>query len=201
MRDEMRNQSKVTTRIILAIAIFGILTLTWALNVGLTSAETGGVSASGTNNAKLTVTIADATADFGSNMDPSGLDSTSTDTVTDVQGSTGNQGSYYVWKSGGMDVTVQSNKVWNGTVVATENAGTSASLTIASGALRYVETTAPTSYADCSGGSAFATTAGTWKSSVAKGSNTYNMYYCLRVDWDDDPGSFSSSVTYSATQA
>ena len=100
-----------------------------------------------------------------------------------------------------MNVTVKSNKVWNGTVVATENAGTSASLTIASGALRHVESTEPTTYAACSGGTAFTTTAGTWKSSVAKGSNTYTMYYCLRVDWDDDPGSFSSSVTYTATQA
>ena len=80
----MRNQLKVKTRTLLAIGILGILTLTWALNVGLTNAETGGVSASGTNNAKLTVTIADSTADFGSNMDPSGLDSTSIDTVTDV---------------------------------------------------------------------------------------------------------------------
>jgi hypothetical protein len=187
---------KLTTLIAL-----GTLVSALALNVSLAGAEVGGVTASGTNNAKITVTIADASADFGSNLDPSGIDSNSSDTALDYQGSSGNQGSFYVWKSGGMAVSVKSNKVWNGTVQAAENIGTSTSMSIASGVLTYVESSAPTTYAACSAGTAFATTASTWKSSVAKGSSAYTVYYCLRVDWDDDPGTFSSSITYTATQA
>ena len=181
---------KLTTLIAL-----GTLVSALALNVSLAGAEVGGVTASGTNNAKITVTIADAFADFGSNLDPSGIDSNSSDTALDYQGS------FYVWKSGGMAVSVKSNKVWNGTVQAAENIGTSTSMSIASGVLTYVESSAPTTYAACSAGTAFATTASTWKSSVAKGSSAYTVYYCLRVDWDDDPGTFSSSITYTATQA
>ena len=173
------------------------------MSAGVAGAATGGVSASGTNNAKITVTITDAGSDFGSNLDPEGTNSASTDTVLDYQGSTGNQGSYYVWKAAGagVNVEVKSNKVWNGTVEATENGGTATSMTVASGVLKYAETTEPTTYSACDSGTAFATTAATWKSSVAKGANTYTYFYCLRVDWSDDVGTFSSSVTYTATQA
>ena len=182
--------------------IISIAILASVLTSNLVSAETGGVSASGTNNAKITVTIADGTSDFGTNLDPEGTDSNSSDTVADQQGSTGNQGSYYVWSAAGsgLSVEVKSNKVWSGTVEASENAGTSTSMSISGGVMTYAES-APASYSDCSSATAFTTTAASWKTSVAKGKNTYTHYYCLRVDWDDDPGTFSSSVTYTATQS
>ena len=191
---------KILSVVGIVVAVVIVLT---RLGVGVAGAATGQVSASATNNAKITVTVTDASSDFGTNLDPEGTDSASTDTVLDYQGSTGSQGSYYAWKAAGsgLDVEVKSNKVWSGTVVATENTGTATSMTIASGVLKYVETTEPTTYSACDGGTAFATSAATWKTSVAKGTNTYTYFYCMRVDWDDDPGTFSSSVTYTATQA
>ena len=118
---------------------------------GGVSAETAVVSIAGTNNASLTIKIADATADLGSNLDPDGTDSNSVDIVFDYQGSAGNQGTYYIWKSGGAGNTIEvrSNKAWSGALVATENSGTATSMTILSGVLRYVEGLEPTSYQDC----------------------------------------------------
>lgn len=182
----------------MVVAIIAIATILPA------TAETGNVSVSGTNNAKITVAVGDGSAEFGTSLDPSGADSNSSDSVVDFQGSSGNQGSYYVWQAGGGSgnvVTVKSNKPWDGTVQASENSGTSTSMTVASGVLRYAEGTAPASYSGCTNATAFQSTAQTWKSSVAKGKSTYAHFYCLRVDWDDDPGTFSSNVTYTVTQA
>jgi len=187
----------IATATMLVVAIIAIATTLPA------TAETSNVSVSGTNNAKITIGIGDGTADFGTNLDPSGANSNSSDTVVDSQGSSGNEGSYYVWAAGGSGnlVTVKSNKSWNGTIEASENSGSSTSMTVSSGVLRYAEGSAPASYSDCSGATSFQTTAQTWKSSVAKGKSTYAHFYCLRVDWDDDPGIFSSNVTYTVTQA
>ena len=190
-------------RIVLGAMLVAALVLA-ALPVNPAWAEVGAVTASGQNNAKITITIGDASADFGTNLDPEGTDSNSTpDTVLDYQGSTGNEGSYYVWKAGGtgLSIGVKSNKVWNGTYEATENGGTATSMTIAGGVLLFSEGSEPTTYALCGAATAFTTTPTSWVSSVAKGKTTYTHYYCLRVDWDDDPGTFSSSVTYTVTQA
>jgi len=190
------------TAIGLGIAVVvGILVAVMALPAG---AASGGVSGSGTNNAKITITLSDTTADFGTNLDPSGAASNSGDVVESNVGSSGNEGAYYEWKASGgtgLTIEVKSNKAWDGTVQATENSGTSSSMTIASGALRYVEGSQPTSYATCAAGTAFQTTAQTWKSNVAKGKSSYVQYYCLRVDWTDDPGTFASTTTYTVTQA
>jgi hypothetical protein len=119
--------------------------------------------------------------------------------VVNYPGTTGNQGSYYVWKSSGsgLTVTVKSNKVWNGTIAASENSGTASSMTIASGVLRY-DSTAPTSYDQAAADTAFTTDAAIWQTGHAKGTSEFTFYYSLRVDWDDDPGTFASTVTYSA---
>ncbi len=181
--------------------VAGILVAVMAIPAG---AASGGVSASGTNNANITITLSDSTADFGTNLDPSGTASNSSDTVQANAGSTGNQGAYYEWKANGgsgLSIQIKSNKTWNGTVAASENSGTSASMTVASGALRYAEGSEPTSYGTCASGTAFASTAQTWKSNVTKGVNSYTQYYCLRVDWTDDPGTFASNTTYTVTQA
>ncbi|MBI4336595.1 MAG: hypothetical protein HY683_02025 [Chloroflexi bacterium] len=186
---------------VLAAAVV-MLALLVALSAARVGAEQGGVSASAEGQAKITITISDGTSDFGTNLDPTCPASNSTDTVDGLAGSSGNQGCYYAWKSGGsgMTVTVKSNKTWNGTVLASENTGTSASITVASGALRWTAT-APASYSECASATAFGATAQSWQSSVGKGTNSYAYYYCLRVDWNDDPGTFSSSATYEVTQA
>jgi len=163
-------------------------------------AETQAVVASGTNIAKITVSVDDTSATFGTNLDPSGTDSNSIDTVLDYQGSSGNQGSYYMWSVSGVAVAVKSNKVWNGTLSATENGGTATSMTVLSGVLKYSEGVEPNSYINCGLSTSFTTAPASWKASVAKGKYTYIHYYCLRVDWDDDPGTFSSTVTYTVTQ-
>jgi hypothetical protein len=95
---------------------------------------------------------------------------------------------------------VKSNLTWDGTVAATENGGTSTSISIASGALRYA-TTAPGSYAAAAGATALTTSADNpsgWLGH-ARGVSTFHYYYVLRVDWNDDLGSFSSTVTYSVS--
>ena len=185
----------------LAVAL-GLGTAFAALGVASpASAATGTVTVTATNNATISISIADTTAAFGTNLDPSGTDSNSSDGVFDFQsaGTPPATGSYYVWKTGGVAVSVASNTTWNGTVSASANTGTSTSMTIASGALRWKDGSAPASYSDCSSATSFTSTAGTWKSNVSKGNNTYTTYYCLRDDWTDDPGTFASTVTYTAT--
>src|SRR3989304_381824 len=122
------------------IGVVAVLGLLLALALGLTlggsaGGVTGGVTASGTAADKITITIADATADFGTTMDAACTAAGSSDTVTGYDGSSGNEGCAYAWKAAGsgLSVTVKSNKTWNGTIVATENAGTATGLTIAGG--------------------------------------------------------------------
>lgn len=160
----------------------------------------GSVSVQATNNSAITLSVSDGSADFGSNLDPLGTDSNSSDRgqVSDFQS---DSGSYYVWRSGGGNgvvVTVKSNKSWTGSVSASPNTGTSRSLTIESGALRY-NTSSPRDYWDAALSPAFSTSGTDFEVTGTKGVHTYNYFYNLRVNWDDDPGTLSSTVTYSAT--
>ena len=151
----------------------------------------------------ITVTISDTSAEFGSNLDPSGVGSNSSDSVVAYASSGGVEGAYYVWRDqsgAGLTVTVKSNLPWSGTTIATENTGTSPSMTVASGVWRYSEGSEPASYTDCAGATVLTLTAATWKSSVPAGINPYTHYHCLRIDWIDDPGGFVSSLTYEVTQ-
>jgi hypothetical protein len=196
MKNRMMKKVLIALTAGVVVAVVAVATVIPAMAVS------GNVTVSGTNNAKITISVEDTSAAFGTNLDPSGPDSNSSDSVVDFQGTTGNQGSYYVWKAGGSGntITVKSNKSWNGTVAASENTGTSTSMTVASGAMRYAEAVVPTSYSDAAGGVAFQTTGQAWKSSVAKGVNSYTHFYSLRVDWNDDPGTFASTITYEVTQ-
>jgi len=153
--------------------------------------------------ASVTVTISDSTADFGTNLAPGGASPNSPDVVVGFQDGPGTPGSYYVWKGAtgaGVTITVDSSKAWSGTLQASENSGTSSSMTIAGGVLGWVETTAPSSYAACQAAAVFRSSAQTWKSNVAKGTRSYVQFYCLRINWNDDPGTFGSNVTYTVTQ-
>ncbi len=146
-----------------------------------------------------TVTLDDISADFGTMLEPSGVVSDSTDAVTVFTGSLPDEGACYVWAGAGgagLSIHIKSNMPWNGSIQVSENTGTSG-LNIAGGSLRYVEGTAPTSYADgCVNSTAFDTSGNTWKSNNGPGDLTYSHWYALRVRWSDVPGTFSSTVTY-----
>ncbi|MFN0073500.1 MAG: hypothetical protein ACKVVP_18620 [Chloroflexota bacterium] len=158
----------------------------------------GTVTVTGTNNAVITITITDTTAAYGTSLQPDG--SGTGGEISSVTGSSGNQGAYYIWTPSSVpNVSVKSNAAWSGTVDASANGGTSTSMSIASGVLRWC-TAVPGGYAAAAACTSFATTAQSWVASGALGTNTYTHYYGLRVDWNDTIGTFSSTVTYSVTQ-
>jgi hypothetical protein len=186
----------IGTTALMATIIAVILTAT-------AGAASGNVNVSGTNNAKISVSISDLTADFGT-FDPTGSISSGDEVDDSLTSSSGNQGVCLLWSAlgaTGVEVRVHSNKPWTGTLAATENGGTSTSLTLANGDFRY-HTSAPVNYSACNtGGTAFSTGGATFEADGARGVSTYNHYYSLTVDWDDVPGTFSSTVTYTATQS
>jgi hypothetical protein len=162
------------------------------------SADTGTIAVSATNNAKLTMTIGTSSANFGASLDPTGAGASGQASAT-APSTSGDQGVYYVWSPSAPLVTVKSNKTWNGSMQATENTGSAASLSLASGALRF-GTTLPHTYDDARNGSAFSSTATSWQANHIKGVSSFSYNYYLRVDWSDDPGTFNSTVTYTASQ-
>ena len=86
-------KKKISRTIPIAI---GIVLASFVASTGIpVKADTTGLIASAENNAALTVTVSDTSADFGTNLDPKGTDSNSPDVVNDYQGSSGNQGTYY----------------------------------------------------------------------------------------------------------
>jgi hypothetical protein len=184
-----------------ALAIAGVLLVTLAIAIPASAAQgTGSVTVQATNNAAITIAVSDGTADFGTNIDPLGTDSNSSDVnqVVDFQDASG---SYYVWRSNGgngLTITVKSNKSWTGSVVATENTGTSKSMTVESGVLRF-RPTIPANYYDAALSQPFTLTSLSFEAAGTKGVHSYSHYYALRVSWADDPGTFVSSVAYSAT--
>ena len=166
------------------------------------SASQDSVQVSGTNDGKTTISISDTSASFG-RIDPAGSEPDSDDVVESFQGTQEDQGSYYVWKSdagAGLRVVVKSNRSWSGTVRATENSGTARTMSIASGALRYVEGDPPLSYDDCASAPALTVADAPWKTEAPAGVHTFVHYYCLRSGWSDEPGSFRSSVIYTVSQ-
>lgn len=184
-----------------AIVVAGASTLALAFALPVSAdPDSGSVTVRATNNAAITLSVSDGTADFGTNLDPLGTNSNSSD-FNQVQDFQEANGSYYVWKSnggGGLVVTVKSNKSWTGGVAASPNTGSSASMSIDSGVLRYTES-APSNYWDAALATAFTNRESGFEAAGTKGVHTYNHFYALRVNWEDDPGTFASSVTYSAT--
>ena len=190
---------------ILAMGLVGLFALLTTSSAGAV-ADT--VAATGTNNAKITLTLSGDsgdTADMGTALDPDGSTASSTDTVTAYVEPTGDIGAYYAWEGSGgsgLTVKVKSNKVWDGSVGASENSGTAGQITIANGSFTFTEDSDPASYADCDAGTDFVVSpaANAWKDDVAKGVNSYVHRYCLRTLWTDDPGTFISTVTYTVIQ-
>lgn len=161
---------------------------------------TGSIKVEARNNAAITLSVSDGTADFGANLDPLGTKSDSSDT-NQVESFLGSGGSYYVWRSGtgnGLTVSVKSNVPWTGTVVASDNVGSSESMTVKSGVLRY-SPVLPQDYYGAALSTAFTNHETAFEEAGAKGIHDYRYFYALRVGWDDDPGTFESAVTYSVT--
>ncbi len=185
------------------VAVLSFILAALAILVPITSHNVEGqaagtVTVTATNNAKITISISDATAAYGVNVAPDGTGTGGE--ITSVTSTTGTEGAYYIWTPSITPlVRVKSNKTWNGTIAAAENSGSSSSMTISSGALRY-STSVPGTYSAASSELAFTTAAADWQTNHAKGNSTYTFYYLLRVDWTDDPGTFSSTVTYSVSQ-
>lgn len=117
--------------------------------------------------------------------------------VTGVTSTTNASGAYYV-KSAAQTVTVTSNAPWTGYCRAGENTGP-AGIFVTNERLewRLVDdaTWRPFSVPAYS-----APYDNTCFASRRTGANTYQYEYRLRVDWTDDPGTFSVVVNYVATQ-
>jgi hypothetical protein len=181
----------------LAVAL-GLSASMLTMGSGLAANDTVVVSANITS--RLSITIQDQNANFGTGLGPDGL-GTFPGNVTAVTSNAGNRGAYYIWapNSTGDNITVRSNAAWNGSVAATENSNSPATITIANGSLRY-RTSIPASYNAANNGTAF-TTAGAapsgWTGHTS-GVSTFHYYVLLRVDWDDAISDFDSVVTYVA---
>ena len=188
---------KITAQIGLVPVLAGVL-----ITLAVTAAhaqETGGVAASGTANAKITMTLSDTTMALGT-PDPSceGLtDGTVTGEFTVYSGTTGNQGCAYIWHS--LTVTVKSNKLWTGTVSAGDGSPTSG-ITVAAGSFLYDTVVAPTSYAGCTADTPLTTTSATFEPSGALGRRDYPFYNCVVLDWSDPDGTINSMITYTVSQ-
>ena len=185
-------------------AISGILavvvgTLAMALAGTVYAQEASGVSASGTANAKITLSLTDASMALGT-PDPTceGLsDGTTTGEFTVYNGSTGNEGCSYVWDS--LTVTVKSNKPWTGTIAGSDGSPTS-DVTVGDGSFHYDTSAAAGTYTACGTDTALATTTSSFESSGVKGQSLYTFHHCVILDWDDADGTIDSTITYTVTQ-
>ena len=160
--------------------------------VGVVGAQTsGGVAASGTLNAKITVTLGDTTMALGT-PDPDcegNPDATVLGEFTVYNGTTGNQGCSYIWNS--LTVRVKSNKPWTGDIDGADGSPTSG-VTVPNGNYHYDTA--------CSADTALATTTAQWEPSGTVGNNLYTFYHCLLLDWDDADGTIDSTITYTVSQ-
>lgn len=196
--------SRGVTFFLALLALFAVILLIAPdpFSVAEAQGASGSVTVTGTNNAKITIVITDSTAVFGTSLAPDGT-GTGGEIISEVSpNTTTTEGAYYIWSptsAPGPTVIVRSNKTWNSTIEASENAGTATSMTISSGVLRY-DTSVPGTYAAAAAATPFTTPAAAWETNHAKGATLYTFYYFLRVDWTDDPGTFSSGVTYSVSQ-
>ena len=161
--------------------------------------ETGGVAASGTLNAKLTLTLGDTSMALGT-PDPDCEGNTDGATVgefTVYNGATGNQGCSYLWN--GISVRVKSNKAWTGTIDGSDGSPTSA-IKVVNSSFHYDSAAASTNYSTCADATAMATTSATWEPSGTVWNNLYTFYHCVIIDWDDTDGTIDSTITYTVTQ-
>ncbi len=184
-------------RILIALAL--ILGAVAALTGVATAQESGGVAASGSANAKITITLGDTSLALGT-PDPAcegNPDSTVVGEFTLYNGATGNEGCGYVWSS--LSVRVKSNKAWTGDIDGADGTPTSG-ITVVNGSFRYDTAAAQTSYSNCSADTTLTTTTAQWEASGTLGNTLYTFYHCVILDWDDADGSIDSTITYTVSQ-
>jgi hypothetical protein len=157
----------------------------------------------------LTLTLDTTSADFGTGLGPDGSPSSLPAVAAYPNG---NAGAFYVRHGAAgnfaVSVTVESTDPYTGLVSATENTGT-AGMKIANNDLRWSLGDIG-NLAAAQGGTPFTTAANGTVFDMASscpsgapkqpGTCTFSYDYSLRVSWTDAPGTFSSVVTYSATQ-
>lgn len=189
----------LTKRSLLGLVAGAVMSLGLVMPTLAVEVDGGTVEVDGNNTAKLIVSISTDGIDFGT-INPDGLDSVGTTDFLDPAGA----GAAYVANTG-VTVTIQSNLPWIGKIAAEENSGTSLNMTLAN--LRYTHAdgdsgSPATSYAEATGAPsiAFDTVAQDWDAGSATQSEAHTDHYALRVDWTNNPGTFSTVVTYSVTQ-
>jgi hypothetical protein len=147
----------------------------------------GDITVTGGSVARIVLTIADDTAEFGSNLDPDGTASDSTDTVTAYVDGVNDPsfGACYRWDGSGR---VRSNVIYDMTVSSDADVPRLGFMT-----------SAPTDYAACSFGEAArdsdaggmfpaADPAGGWAFDQTRNGNRQHTFSLgLDVRWEDDP--------------
>ena len=177
-----------------------LLVSIWSVTASVVHAqEVGGVAASGTLNAKITITLDDTTMALGTpDPDCEGLtDGGTTGEFTVYNGTTGNEGCSYVWD--GLQVRVKSNKPWTGTIAGSDGSPTSG-VTVVTASFHYDTAAAASTYTACGSDTTLATTTSSFESSGNAGNTLYNFYHCVLLDWDDPDGTIDSTITYTVSQ-
>lgn len=96
-------------------------------------------------------------------------------------------------------VTVKSNRSWNGTLTAAQTAGDKKKMDLASGILHY-STALPTTFAQANAAPVVGTTPITLASNHILGVTTYTHYFLLHVSQGSGGTAFSATLTYGAGQ-
>ena len=168
------------------VSFVAVAAITLGLASGLVSsasaANNGDITVTGSIAPTITLVLSETSVGFGS--------LTPDYTGTFASGVTGiyaadESGTLYTYGVSG-DVQVRSNKVWNGSIVASAFSGPDGFVV---GDLSVVGTT--------------------WSGSLGseldfegpKGNNSYHHDYSAQVDWVDDTGTFGTTITYTVTNA
>ena len=197
--------SRVTVINKMHVPAYGLLGIVLALALVLTVALAGSVSAegddgsysvSGTSNPQIILTLGTSSVDL------TGVDPTcaSVGGTTANAGSTGNEGCAYAWT---ISVQVQSNRAWTGTLTGDDNGQTTSDLRVENDSY-YASTSSIGSYSDCIGAMTVPESgqesAWMWEASGAQGNISGTHSHCVLVDWDDDDGTISATMSYSVSQ-
>ncbi|MGH2558818.1 MAG: hypothetical protein ACRDJH_07120 [Thermomicrobiales bacterium] len=155
---------------------------------------------------ELSITLCDASADFGDGLNYLGtppMGTTDTIFATTPGNPTQNQGVYYGWTptcgAGVPFMRVESNVSWQATLCSSESNGSS-SLKIATADLRY-STVAATTYEQAQGFGQVKTcdNPSTIVNSLPAGTHNRNYHLYLQVDRSDTQGTFNTTTTWSVT--
>jgi hypothetical protein len=183
------------TRLTSAAALLAAMALATSSLPALAQSA-GDITVTGGSVARIVLTIADNTAEFGSNLDPDGTASDSTDTVTAyVDGAADPRGACYRWDGSGR---VRSNVVYDMTISSDVDVPRLGFMT-----------SPPTDYLECSSGEAASGAmfpaedpAGGFAFDQTRGGNKQHPFSLgLDVRWLDDPDLNLADTTLTITVA